>query len=436
MEAGATSDDGCLCYRRVLHDADERCRSELRAPGRRGWRSLVRSESRWNHRVLGRRRRGPGHCPERHLHRGSRRPLPLLGLRPTALSCWGSNTYGQAIPPSGMFTQLAAGVFHSCGVRTDDTVACWGGTGQVQVTPPSGTFTEVATGRRHNCGIRKRGALACRVTTPTAGQPPRAAPSPRSPPAPTIPAPSETDCTLACGATAPGPGRSAGRNLQPRQPPAEPTRALWRDRRRPSPAGAPTSTVSHPPQRQITEVTAGCAHSCGLKTDGTARLLGRQRQRPAREPPVLHQCRTSRRHRYSPTRTPSPPARLLPALQPDSRSLAVSCRRASSWARTDELTGTPTAAGTYTGTDQPPATGSSPRGRHSGLRDRDCQGDHTRTPPTPPSVRRSAPGPRDQGDRIAGATAPRRGARLPSGCTAPATRASAAAPRSSPTPRQ
>ena len=43
-----------------------------------------------------------------------------------AVTCWGSNTFGQADAPAGGFTQVSAGWRHSCGRRPDATVVCWG----------------------------------------------------------------------------------------------------------------------------------------------------------------------------------------------------------------------------------------------------------------------------------------------------------------------
>src|SRR5262245_27776175 len=51
------------------------------------------------------------------------------------LACW-----GQATPPGGTFTQVSAGFAHTCGVKTDGTLACWGANGDGQATPPGGTF--------------------------------------------------------------------------------------------------------------------------------------------------------------------------------------------------------------------------------------------------------------------------------------------------------
>ena len=52
----------------------------------------------------------------------------------STVACWGAGTtvtgsdpdYGQALPPADLFTQLSAGQYHTCGVKSDGTVACWG----------------------------------------------------------------------------------------------------------------------------------------------------------------------------------------------------------------------------------------------------------------------------------------------------------------------
>src|SRR6184192_3174881 len=72
------------------------------------------------------------------------------------VACWGSNVgpgegfsgayLGQATPPMGTFTQVSAGAWHTCGLRPDGTVACWGNNTQGQATPPAGTFTQVSAG--------------------------------------------------------------------------------------------------------------------------------------------------------------------------------------------------------------------------------------------------------------------------------------------------
>lgn len=77
------------------------------------------------------------------------------------LACWGNNGSGQATPPSGTFTQIDAGEYHACGVRTDKTVACWGSTSYGKSTPPSGSFNQVSAGYNHSCGLHTDGTVSC-----------------------------------------------------------------------------------------------------------------------------------------------------------------------------------------------------------------------------------------------------------------------------------
>jgi hypothetical protein len=80
------------------------------------------------------------------------------------IACWGDNTYGQATPPVGSFSQVSAGESHTCGVRTDGTIACWGdntaGNG-TPAMPPGGSFSQVSAGWSHTCGVRTDGTIAC-----------------------------------------------------------------------------------------------------------------------------------------------------------------------------------------------------------------------------------------------------------------------------------
>ena len=77
------------------------------------------------------------------------------------LACWGSNSDGQATPPSGAFSAVDAGGLHTCAIRTDATLACWGKNDDGESTPPSGTFSSVSAGGDHSCGVRTDGTLAC-----------------------------------------------------------------------------------------------------------------------------------------------------------------------------------------------------------------------------------------------------------------------------------
>ena len=50
---------------------------------------------------------------------------------------------------------------HTCGLRSDGTVACWGNNGSNQADAPGGRFTALSTGLFHTCGLRGDGTLAC-----------------------------------------------------------------------------------------------------------------------------------------------------------------------------------------------------------------------------------------------------------------------------------
>jgi hypothetical protein len=69
------------------------------------------------------------------------------------LACWGYNDYGQSSPPAGTFTQVSAGELHTCGVKSDGTVTCWGDDSYEQSKIPTGTFVQVSAGAYHTCGV-------------------------------------------------------------------------------------------------------------------------------------------------------------------------------------------------------------------------------------------------------------------------------------------
>src|SRR5216117_1087585 len=73
-----------------------------------------------------------------------------------AVACWGLNRYGQATAPAGVFTQVSAGGSHTCALKSDGTVACWGDNSSGQATPPAGAFTGVSAGGVHTCGLTTR----------------------------------------------------------------------------------------------------------------------------------------------------------------------------------------------------------------------------------------------------------------------------------------
>ena len=86
-------------------------------------------------------------------------------LEDGAIKCWGADNESQTgiqakgtpFIPLGPYTDVAAGQFHTCGLRTDNTITCWGAVGQDkgQTTPPAGKFYAVSAGRFHTCGIQR-----------------------------------------------------------------------------------------------------------------------------------------------------------------------------------------------------------------------------------------------------------------------------------------
>jgi len=79
-----------------------------------------------------------------------------------SLACWGNNAYGQLNNiPSGTFTQVSAGEIHTCGLKIIGNLVCWGDNLDGQSSPPAGTFTQVSAGDYHTCGRQSNGSLAC-----------------------------------------------------------------------------------------------------------------------------------------------------------------------------------------------------------------------------------------------------------------------------------
>jgi hypothetical protein len=79
--------------------------------------------------------------------------------------------FGQSIPPDGAFRSLSVGANHTCGVKTDGTVACWGagttdecqdiGDNCRQSRPPTGAFEQVTVGNYHSCAITAERKVQC-----------------------------------------------------------------------------------------------------------------------------------------------------------------------------------------------------------------------------------------------------------------------------------
>jgi alpha-tubulin suppressor-like RCC1 family protein len=85
----------------------------------------------------------------------------------TAITCWGADSATIGTPPSGAFTQVAAGFTHGCALDKKGAVSCWG-TGDWAA--PKGGFAKpaaisgaihLATGDRHACVVTKDKKVQC-----------------------------------------------------------------------------------------------------------------------------------------------------------------------------------------------------------------------------------------------------------------------------------
>ena len=65
---------------------------------------------------------------------------------------------GRAVPPEGVFLNVAVSKSQSCGVRDSGRIECWGA---VWAEPPEGRFVSVSLAGEHGCAIRTDGSLGC-----------------------------------------------------------------------------------------------------------------------------------------------------------------------------------------------------------------------------------------------------------------------------------
>jgi hypothetical protein len=202
------------------------------------------------------------------------------------LACWGSNSFGEIIPPNGLFTQVSTGRWHTCGIKSDGILACWGYDIYGQSTPPVGTFTRVSAGGWHTCGIKSNGALACWGMNDY-GQ--------ATPPNGTYRQVSaglnytcglKTDGTLACwGQNIYGEAMQpvgvftqiSARDYHACGIKSDGTLACW---------GANPDGESSPLAGIYRQVSAGSRHTCGIKSDGMLSCWGNNEDGQA-SPPAL-----------------------------------------------------------------------------------------------------------------------------------------------------
>ena len=153
------------------------------------------------------------------------------------LACWGHNWEDQADAPDGEFTAVAAGRFHSCAIRTDQSAVCWGQRGHGLLDPPEGAFSAIASGGDHSCAIRADHTVACWGSN-AAGQ--------SDPPQGSFTALSAGEMHT-CGLL------------------SDQTVTCW---------GDDAQGQSSPPQGSFTAVSAGNWHTCGLTSDATIACWG------------------------------------------------------------------------------------------------------------------------------------------------------------------
>ena len=84
------------------------------------------------------------------------------GLRSDdTINCWGANAFGEGDPPAGSFKAVSGGGFHSCGLGDDDTISCWGDNRFGETDAPEGSFKAITSGGYHSCGLGSDDTISC-----------------------------------------------------------------------------------------------------------------------------------------------------------------------------------------------------------------------------------------------------------------------------------
>jgi hypothetical protein len=151
--------------------------------------------------------------------------------------CWGLNKDDQSTVPSGTFTRLSVGGYHSCGLKSDGGAICWGNNSDGQSTAPSDTFTQLSAGGIHTCGLKSDGSAIC-WGDDYHGQ---------------IKVPSDTFTQISTGGSHTCGLKSDG------------SAVCW---------GFNKDGQTTVPSGMFTQLSAGLYHTCGLKSDGSAVCWG------------------------------------------------------------------------------------------------------------------------------------------------------------------
>jgi len=76
---------------------------------------------------------------------------------------WGDNSAGQTtVPaPNADFIAVAAGDYHSVGLKADESIVAWGSNwvGQTNIPEPNADFIAIAAGGNHSLGLKTNGSI-------------------------------------------------------------------------------------------------------------------------------------------------------------------------------------------------------------------------------------------------------------------------------------
>ena len=78
-----------------------------------------------------------------------------------SILCWGNNSYGENTVLAGNYTQISVGMWHTCGLKSDGSILCWGNNSYGQATAPVGSYTQVSAGYGYTCGLKSGGSILC-----------------------------------------------------------------------------------------------------------------------------------------------------------------------------------------------------------------------------------------------------------------------------------
>ena len=183
------------------------------------------------------------------------------------IECWGSNEgregqyVGQSDPPPGTFTAVSASPNGplTCGLRETGEIECWGDTRGIEQDPPTGSYTAISTGWPFVCGLRESGETDCGVR----GEPSTS----RFSAVTDSKGGTVTDAFHTCAIRErDGAIECWGDNRVGQHMFNEETGEVWIEYR--------TVGQATPPAGAFTAVSAGIAHTCGLRTSGEIACWG------------------------------------------------------------------------------------------------------------------------------------------------------------------